>query len=162
MFNPVFIAISLVILACFAGLAAYISGAKGRAPLEGAIFGVLLGPLGPVVAALMPAVRKPEPRPATETSRAMAITTSDSGKQNPWAEVAVEPTDGEFVDTVLPSRRSIRTASVVSSNEDDLMRLAESPRELPNEPDPTARRSLPSLPSRGLRVEPREGRGRGA
>jgi hypothetical protein len=52
-------------LACCAGLGAYVSSVRGRSPAEGAIFGLLLGPFGVIVAALLPA-----PDPASRAAAA--------------------------------------------------------------------------------------------
>jgi hypothetical protein len=48
-------AVALFWLAC-AAMGAYVSHAKGRSPIEGVLFGFALGPLGVVVAALLPEV----------------------------------------------------------------------------------------------------------
>lgn len=132
--------------AIFCGAGAYISTEKGRNPAEGVVLGLLFGPIGLIVAAVLPTVvqgrAKPDDKPAVAAAWA---------KPNPWAPVEEEERTGEFVDTRLPSRKSIRTASVISSNEDDLMRR-ESRLLSSTESDPTSRQSPPSGPSRDLRA----------
>lgn len=129
----------------------YISVAKGRKPKEGVALGILFGPPGLIVAAVLPTVTAAVPHKTGPSPVFEPPTPGKAERRNPWADIADDAPGGEFVDTVLPSRRSIRTASVVFSNEDDLMRRESRP-SLPSEPDPTATRSRTSGPSRGLRA----------
>jgi hypothetical protein len=55
----------------FVLLAAYVAGHKGRDPLEGVLFGLLMGPLGLLIVALMPARR-----PAPSANRGLRIMTA--------------------------------------------------------------------------------------
>lgn len=144
--------LSLAALAAlFGGAGWYISTAKGRNPVEGAAFGLLLGPIGLIVAAVLPTVTAAVPHKAGPSPAFERPTPGKAERRSPWADIADDAPGGEFVDTVLPSRRSIRTASVISSNEDDLMQRESRPSP-PSEPDPTATRPRTSGPSRGLRA----------
>jgi len=56
--------IAALVSACVFGFAgAYISRQKNREPIEGILFGVLLGPLGLVIAAVMPSIKAKEQGP---------------------------------------------------------------------------------------------------
>lgn len=144
--------LSLAALAAlFGGAGWYISTAKGRNPVEGAAFGLLLGPIGLIVAAVLPTIGATVPRGDGPSPAVEPRTPPKPGGRSPWADIADDAPGGEFVDTVLPTRRSIRTASVVSSNEDDLMRRESRPSP-PTESDPPATPRRPSGPSRGLRA----------
>ena len=52
-----------------AAIGAYVSGVKRRAPVEGFILGLLMGPLGVVVAALLPTIEGPKPSRRPKTFR---------------------------------------------------------------------------------------------
>lgn len=55
--------IFLLLLVVFAGLGTFVSAAKNRAILEGLVLGGLFGPLGVIIAALLP-TRPPASPPA--------------------------------------------------------------------------------------------------
>lgn len=55
-------------LAC-GGMGGYVAHAKDRAPAEGAVFGLLLGPLGVLVEALLPEGARPARAPVRDDFR---------------------------------------------------------------------------------------------
>lgn len=63
--QPLSIGLGLWWVAC-AGLGSYVSAEKGRGPAEGFVLGLLFGPLGVVVALLLPTVATLYPRLAAE------------------------------------------------------------------------------------------------
>jgi hypothetical protein len=57
----VLLLVLFVVWLIMAGFGAYVGGEKGRDPIEGAIFGFLLGPFGLLIVALLPSLEEPEP-----------------------------------------------------------------------------------------------------
>jgi hypothetical protein len=74
------IGLSIVVMLT-AALGAYASVAKGRPPIEGAIFGFLLGPIGVIVASAMPEIRRPSLESADDEDGPVDVDAWDVSEQ---------------------------------------------------------------------------------
>jgi hypothetical protein len=63
----------LLVVTVFAALGGWISAQKGRDPIEGAVLGGLFGPLGCLIAALMPTQQSRPSRPLVRPSSGGAV-----------------------------------------------------------------------------------------
>lgn len=82
------VAIAGVAWVLFGFAGAYIAAAKGRPSAEGAVFGFMLGPIGLLVAVLMPSVVRPAAEPMRDRERGR--TPSSEARPKP----VVEPQPG--------------------------------------------------------------------
>lgn len=73
---------SLIVAVICAILGRYVSSQKHRSPSEGALLGFALGPLGVIVAALLPTVEPPKKKPARRLSRSGWLAPPDESDED--------------------------------------------------------------------------------
>jgi len=134
------LALIAAILFFFAFAGAYIAQAKGRPAFEGVVFGFLLGPIGLLMTVLMPTIKPAAgagPSPQPNGSKALAAKPKEDERPRSMRRIG-GPGDDKAMDFVMEMIRQTEPQP---------------------EPDPTSRQLPRVVPSRGLRAEPREGRG---